>query len=544
MSPTSKHRLCLCLRLFIPPAAGISLAFAAELSGLRRLTGIGGEGISVLALLISGILFTLAGFIIANPRLRGAFNKDDILHTLTLALAALCCLLVCMSAVKNVGNGTEYPLPDNSPEGFNLYIQQFDAFEKGQVALDLPVSDELLAMENPYDKEAREAADVDYFWDRAFHNGKYYSYFGLAPLICVYYPCYILTGELPSNVLVTLVFALLTVLFLSLAYRELLIFANAKPPLWLAVLGLLTVAAGCGVWAGQSYSDMYYFPVLSAMGFNFAFGYFVLRASRAVKAYASSILFAFAGAAFVLSVMSRPTASLMCIVFLPPVLSKVFVKVKRARKRLALCAPAAVVAAAGAAAVMSFNFLRFGSVLDFGVTWQLTVSDISQNTVSLSLTPAAAFHYLLQAPEFFSTAPWLRPSFVKLDYGRYIYVERTLGLICFPAVYGFFTAFLTERARSADKTRLFTFIAGAVMILVVAFLDFCMAGVNMRYLFDVLPTAVLLGSVLLLRFAGKPELPARGRRNAFCTLCFLLTVCVSFAVILSNEADRLFAAIL
>ena len=53
--------------------------------------------------------------------------------------------------------------------------------------------------ENPYDRAARDKAGVWYMWDRALYNGKYYSYFGIAPILTVYYPCQLLTGKLPGD---------------------------------------------------------------------------------------------------------------------------------------------------------------------------------------------------------------------------------------------------------------------------------------------------------------------------------------------------------
>lgn len=43
---------------------------------------------------------------------------------------------------------------------------------------------ELLALENPYDAGARDAAQInDIHWDHAFYNGRYYVYFGLVPCL-------------------------------------------------------------------------------------------------------------------------------------------------------------------------------------------------------------------------------------------------------------------------------------------------------------------------------------------------------------------------
>ena len=66
-----------------------------------------------------------------------------------------------------------------------LYTKEFiDALEKGQFHLDIDVSDKLLELDNPYDQVVRDEfieRDVDYIWDTAYKDGKYYMYFGILP---------------------------------------------------------------------------------------------------------------------------------------------------------------------------------------------------------------------------------------------------------------------------------------------------------------------------------------------------------------------------
>ena len=57
-----------------------------------------------------------------------------------------------------------YPL-ENGVNQYNPYVQQTDAFLKGQLHIDYKPSDELLALENPYDYSSRDG--IYYLWDRA-----------------------------------------------------------------------------------------------------------------------------------------------------------------------------------------------------------------------------------------------------------------------------------------------------------------------------------------------------------------------------------------
>ena len=74
--------------------------------------------------------------------------------------AALVSVLLCLAAVPvffncfaDAKDPIAYPLEDGV-NSYNPYVQQFDAFEKGQLEIDFPVSPRLTALENPYDYTA------------------------------------------------------------------------------------------------------------------------------------------------------------------------------------------------------------------------------------------------------------------------------------------------------------------------------------------------------------------------------------------------------
>ncbi|MBQ3330772.1 MAG: hypothetical protein IJG87_06295 [Ruminococcus sp.] len=95
----------------------------------------------------------------------------------------------------------------NDPSGNQITKELVDAFEAGQVELkDKPGSD-LLNMENPYDWSERVEQNVNAKWDHVLYNGKYYSYYGVGPVILLYLPYHLITGHylasLPSVVLFT-----------------------------------------------------------------------------------------------------------------------------------------------------------------------------------------------------------------------------------------------------------------------------------------------------------------------------------------------------
>ena len=80
----------------------------------------------------------------------------------------------------------------------NQYNHLADSFLEGKVELDLPQSNILLSMENPYDTPLRQqlnsAAHEPIYWDYAFYQGKYYCYFGALPCLLIFVPYKAITG--------------------------------------------------------------------------------------------------------------------------------------------------------------------------------------------------------------------------------------------------------------------------------------------------------------------------------------------------------------
>jgi hypothetical protein len=164
---------------------------------------------------INSITYTQAGIISAS-----------------VAVGAACIVWIMNASAEN-GNCIAYPL-EYGVEGYSPYIQQFDAFMKGQLHFDVQPSADLLALENPYSPDERYG--IEYLYDRAFFGGKYYSYFGIAPIILVYFPFYLLTGVLPIDSTVTGIFSLITALFLPLAVIEWAKLRNRNIRPWFAAV--------------------------------------------------------------------------------------------------------------------------------------------------------------------------------------------------------------------------------------------------------------------------------------------------------------------
>lgn len=83
-----------------------------------------------------------------------------------------------------------------SHEGNQISKELVDAFEHHQVHLLEEPNDKLLSLENPYDSPKRntEVTQENFLWDHCLYNGKYYSYYGIGPVLALFLPYHLITG--------------------------------------------------------------------------------------------------------------------------------------------------------------------------------------------------------------------------------------------------------------------------------------------------------------------------------------------------------------
>ncbi len=421
-----------------------------------------------------------------------------------LALCMVCVLIAALMATalcSSVEDKTEYPFA-YSVNYYNPYEQQFDAFMKGQLHIDFKPSEELLELENPYDPAERDG--VYYLWDRAFYEGKYYSYFGIGPIIAVYAPYYFLTGDLPAYDTLSWIFTLLTALFLSMAAVKWAAMYTKRLPmpiLWLGTVGLLFASQIFLVMRGHT--RFYYIATVSGMAFLSAFvwlllcgisgGVGVAPPDKEPKKWKKPLLFALAGIAYGLCFLSRYNMALLAAFFIIPALWFGIISEKRDGKRSlrqirrvipelsALALPVLI----AMTVQLWLNYARFDNIFEFGTTYQLTVSDVSKNKLRLSDLPYAIFHYFLQPLTFTSDFPFVSLFYTRLNsYGHYAYIDTGMGLMAIPMMWSLLAApfvFVDKKTGLGKKVTLGATILGTVTV---ALLDFCLGGVIFRYTCD------------------------------------------------------------
>ncbi len=426
--------------------------------------------------------------------------------TVTAVTVVFCfCLSVAFSAVCMTSDGadmSEYP-NDIHIEYENPYVQQFDAFQKGQFHFDIEPDPELAKLENPYDPIER--GEIRALWDRAYYNGKYYSYFGTAPIFTVYYPFYALTGSMPAESVVMAVFSVLASVFLPLAVMYLSRLLDDKISPWFASLTAIGVLGASMVYLIQrGYAPFYYIASLAGTTFASMTVFFTVLAYDRKKYAARIVSFLLAGISFALCLHSRLNAALPVGIVMAVFVIAYFIKSLKAKNLPRFIGEAAALGIpviAGAAAAMWYNNARFSGPFDFGTAYQLTVADTSTYSLSLNGLFPAIFHYFVQPFILTGEFPYIgiTSNYIP-DIGKYVYSDANIGIFAMPFMLSVFLAIPVLKSRKTSAARKAVLISALAAVFITAILDFCLGGVIFRYTADIalLSALICAGSILQL----------------------------------------------
>ncbi len=330
------------------------------------------------------------------------------------------------------GNGIDFVRVDYSQH--NQYDELAQAFLQGKTYIDNDdVPQSLIDMENPYDTTARSAQSQitgdSYRWDVAYFNGHYYVYFGIVPLLLMYLPFRALfDAPFPSAVgimIFAFIFSIGVFKLLDLICKKK--FKNISVGVYL--LTALTFINCCGMTFLVKRPDFYSVPIMTSMAFV-VWG--ILLWFKGLNCEAKKLPYFFLGSlCMALSVGCRPQSVLICAVaiplFLGYFLKDKFILKKQGIKELVTLAIPFIVVASG---IMYYNYIRFGSPIDFGSSYNLTTNDVTRRGFSLGRTGLGFFTYLFQAPSFTATFPFIQAVNIETNYmGKTIQENCFGGLI-------------------------------------------------------------------------------------------------------------------
>ena len=122
---------------------------------------------------------------------------------LAVMVASLCVLSVAVTHISETHDEVTYNETFKADMDPNQYQHVTDAIMDGHAYLGKKPPKWLADADNPYDYEYRhdksEYTGVSYLFDYAFHNGRYYSYDGILPVLVMFLPYRLVTGTNMTN---------------------------------------------------------------------------------------------------------------------------------------------------------------------------------------------------------------------------------------------------------------------------------------------------------------------------------------------------------
>lgn len=386
------------------------------------------------------------------------------------------------------------------------YHQLAAALTEGRVSIETGLEEALSSLENPYDPICRDKLNMDMssYWDIAFYQGKTYVYFGIVPVLLFYLPYYLIFhSAFPTWIGIFLTgAALLAGTFYLL--KQIIRRWFPDTPFALYLMLALFMGNGIGTIPIMMRPDFYSLPIICAMCFTvwgLAFWIHALiswdsyqeqgieTARSGCKRKTSIIVSLLAGSlCLALTAGCRPQFLLGSFLIFP-----LFCKTVRKENRLftrqnmqrllALAIPYLIVAAG----LMYYNYIRFGSVLDFGANYNITTNDMTHRGFHLGRIPDGIFQYLFQLPNIGLKFPFVNIVSESSNYLGLTVREYMFGGIFFIHILLSALIMLGNVKLQLKQKHLYAFSVCCILFgTVIVIADAEMAGLLSRYYADFL----------------------------------------------------------
>lgn len=348
----------------------------------------------------------------------------------------------------------------------------------------------LQEMDNPYDTSMRyqyyEKTGEWYQWDAAYYEGKYYVYFGVIPALLFYLPYYLLTGNMLSNTMVVFWAAAISMIFIA---RLLKVTVERYFPKTSALtFGLLLWVSMTIFGFTNLFRSVQVYEVAIAVGLMFAIAGLDLwvESVQNDKLLSKAKLF-FGSLCIALVAGCRPGIILLAftslIIFRRFLINNKKVCLHKYKKLLLIFTVPFIIVAAG---LMYYNYIRFGSPFDFGVSYNLTTNDVTRRGFSLGRLPIGIFEYLFSPVSINGIFPYIQLKDVVSAYMGQSIVEKMAGGLfwLYPFLLLGFLPLLRKKIRK--KYSVLTIFSFATMVIggFIVIVDTNSGGILSRYQAD------------------------------------------------------------
>jgi len=450
----------------------------------------------------------------------------------------------------------------------NMYSQKFtDTIISGHVYLDDDTVNNLLALDNPYNPDERNnKIGNDYLWDASFYNGNYYLYFGIVPALLLFVPIKLITGKYLTVAASVLIFSSIYIISLgALSFKIGKRFLKELPCMYTYIFMIITLSSsgviymmlGPGIYEMCTISGFMFVSLGFLMYMIFNEPLLKKSESKNANMYKSVGMFLLS-ICLACAVGCRPTMLFSYIILIPffinDLRSLLFLNTSRSNnnkdtdvshiqvhnnnanfisKWISFIIPSAIIGIL----IMYYNYIRFDNPFEFGITYQLTVQDMSQGFDLFAFFNCIKYG-LIKLPEFIADFPHITsPKLGEVYFGSLLSEEPAISMLALsPIIFiaGIFIIIyiakkyfvsnsksnldiattgtgLHEENKHDGKSATITFSTGVdkkfvfilfFMVVIVGFIDMIMlfskAGIVQRYIYE--PMAFLTFGLTCMLF--------------------------------------------
>lgn len=376
-----------------------------------------------------------------------------------------------------------------------------DSFINGRVDVDIKVDEKLMNLENPYDIAQRLKANVSYEFDTAYYKGKYYIYFGAAPVVLYYLPFKLLTGTYIKDSIVNAInFTILSISIIFLLYKIIKDNFRKTPILFFGLLPIFAIDT-CGALTLLAEPLIYTIPILCALAyalFGITLWTYSIKEDKTINT-----LLAFLGSlAIGIAIGSRPQFGLFAffalIIF--------FEQIKDIKHNIKPFIFAIIPFIIVGSLMMYYNYARFGSPFDLGANYNLTFNDMTKRGMKISRVGDGLFFYLLQPLSLTAVFPYItQVTFVTKYVGMLIH-EFSFGGLFFINPITILSLFITKvKTFLTNKKLYYTAILSLIFGFIVVLLDTQMAGLVERYFSDISIYFIISSIIVILTYINSHD---------------------------------------
>ena len=433
------------------------------------------------------------------------------------------------------------------------YQELARSLDKGTVELtEQYVDPRLLETENPYDTITLQAEGISYSMDYAFYDGHYYVYFGIVPEVLFYFPYYRLKGaDLANYKVMYILFVLLLIGVFATITGLVRRYFKSLPYVF-----YLLICAGTLLCANFVYltvrSDIYNIPILCGVAFSFiGIGLWLEALNTDKKAIRRTAL---AAGSFSMALVAGCRPQLLLLSGIAIILfffedgfknRRLFTK-ESVVDTICFCLPYVLVAIP----VCWYNYVRFGSITDFGATYSLTTNDMNHRGFNMNRLLRSLYCYLFQTAVMNTDFPFLNSSYVEGGYMGRLLTEHTYGgMLVSNAVMVSLWLGLITGLKKLEKPIRYMVAYTVLSAVIIAGFDANCAGVLYRYTCDFAPAFMLAAIVLWMAYLDRARHVIDYRfASRLAYICFVLAGAYAFltfiasgnSVCLENDNRQLF----